>query len=143
MEIFKTSPEELLNTKDDFLIEYYKALKENSERIHPNNNKTCMYQIVEDNVIIGYIGLVDGIDKYGRCELKIRIFDEYMNKEYGTKAVELFTNKMFEDIHIHSIYGYFIDNPAAKQILIKNSFHYNEDESDEYYCYERDVRGLS
>ena len=138
VELKSITLDELKNIKNSFIIDCYNKIIKNQE-LNPKNLYNDFYEIILDNKVIGYVGSVSGIDKYGRIEARILIKDEYELEGYGTTALGLFTDIAFSNIHIHTIYGLIEQsNLAAARVFAKNHYHVNEEESDELLFLEKD-----
>jgi ribosomal-protein-alanine N-acetyltransferase len=82
------------------------------------------YAIEVDNECVGAIGFILGKDFYARtAELGYWLGEEYWNKGIMTKAVNLFTNFIFDYFDIIRIQASVFDwNPASGKVLSKAGF---------------------
>ena len=93
------------------------------EKCKTDNNWNAIIIRLEDNKIIGRIGLSAGLP-----DLTITIFKPYRNQKYGTMAFLLGIKYCFEVLKLDKIYaGCYEDNISSRRMIEQCGFKPNPD----------------
>ena len=93
------------------------------EKCETNNNWNAIIIRLEDNKIIGRIGLSAGLP-----DLTITIFKPYRNQKYGAMAFSLGIKYCFEILKLDKIYaGCYEDNISSRRMIERCGFKPNPD----------------
>ena len=96
---------------------------ENFKNDNNSNNWGAVIMRLEDNEIIGRIGISAGLP-----DLTVTIFKPYRNQRYGTMAFSLGVRYCFETLKLAKIYaGCYEDNISSRKMIEHCGFRRNPD----------------
>ena len=96
---------------------------ENFKNDNNSNNWGAVIIRLEDNAVIGRIGISAGLP-----DLTITIFKAYRNQRYGTMAFLLGVRYCFEILKLEKIYaGCYEDNISSRKMIERCGFKRNPD----------------
>jgi RimJ/RimL family protein N-acetyltransferase len=130
MEILKWRNEQIFHLRQDKLLTsedqevYFKSILNN--QFGQDNPKQILFSFLEEEVCIGYGGLVhiNWIDRNAEISFLVdtKFENEYFSK-YLTIFLELIEQVSFKDLNFHKIYSYAFDvRPHLYQILESSGF---------------------